>query len=150
MASHFRNLYFWKTNQSTFKENSIILITGAGSGIGQSISQIYAQRKCSLVLADINVDGLKQTEILCKKVQPNIKILLIQVDVTDQSSVQSTNQSINQSRYQSDEDEFDETEDEESINQSISQSSTQSNNQSVNQSNNQSMRGIKPTIEYLK
>jgi len=40
----------------------IIVVTGAGSGIGQSLSRVLSERGAKLVLADLNEDGLKETQ----------------------------------------------------------------------------------------
>jgi NAD(P)-dependent dehydrogenase (short-subunit alcohol dehydrogenase family) len=42
-------------------KNAVIVITGAGSGIGRALAQQFAARGSQLALADINVAGLKET-----------------------------------------------------------------------------------------
>lgn len=41
--------------------NKTILITGAGSGIGQALAKLFAQLGANLVVTDINQAGLKET-----------------------------------------------------------------------------------------
>ena len=41
--------------------NKVAVITGAGSGIGRSLSVQLAQRGCRLALADVDAQGLEQT-----------------------------------------------------------------------------------------
>jgi hypothetical protein len=67
-TAHIRNLAFWQSNQSKWKANSTVLITGAGSGIGREIAMIYARRRCKLVLGDINADALKPVVERCIEV----------------------------------------------------------------------------------
>jgi 2,5-dichloro-2,5-cyclohexadiene-1,4-diol dehydrogenase 1 len=42
-------------------EGKSIIVTGAGSGIGRATSEIMAQRGARVMVADINVDGAKET-----------------------------------------------------------------------------------------
>lgn len=55
-----------------------ILVTGAASGIGKSTALLLSKLGANLILADINMEGLKE-------LQPNIKDAdyLIQVDLSD-------------------------------------------------------------------
>ncbi|OWK13826.1 HSD17B11, partial [Cervus elaphus hippelaphus] len=45
----------------------IVLITGAGHGIGRQTAYEFAKLKCKLVLWDINKHGLEETATECKK-----------------------------------------------------------------------------------
>jgi 3-hydroxybutyrate dehydrogenase len=42
-------------------QSRIILLTGAGSGLGRGLAQIFAAQGHSLILADLNADGLNET-----------------------------------------------------------------------------------------
>jgi NAD(P)-dependent dehydrogenase (short-subunit alcohol dehydrogenase family) len=42
-------------------ENSVAIITGAGSGIGQATARLFAREGARLVLADVNETGLQET-----------------------------------------------------------------------------------------
>lgn len=41
-------------------ENKVALVTGAASGMGKAIAELFAKEGAKLVLSDINADGLKQ------------------------------------------------------------------------------------------
>ncbi len=62
MASHIRNLFFKKPNY--FVDGSVIVATGAGSGICKQVVLEYAKRNCSLVLADINQAALDEVKAI--------------------------------------------------------------------------------------
>lgn len=47
-------------------QGKVILITGAGSGIGRALAQLFASQGASLVLTDINQDGLLETQSTIK------------------------------------------------------------------------------------
>jgi short-subunit dehydrogenase len=68
MAFHVKNFYFWQSNTNQFKLNSVILVTGAGSGIGEAVAYQYATRKCKLILADINQEALLTVQNKCKQI----------------------------------------------------------------------------------
>ena len=89
MASHVRNLLFWQRHQSAFKPNSVILITGAGSGIGRQLALTYARRPCRLTLVDLNQAALEQTKQACLALSPSLSVLTITVDVTSLTACQS-------------------------------------------------------------
>jgi NADP-dependent 3-hydroxy acid dehydrogenase YdfG len=58
-----------------------VLITGAGSGIGQQTALAFAQRGATLELVDIDGDGLAKTKELCRAHAAAVH--LQRVDVTD-------------------------------------------------------------------
>lgn len=66
-ASHIRNFLPWSA-QKRWKPNSVVVVTGAGSGIGKQVSLGYAARGCRLVLGDINKESLAPVVAECKKV----------------------------------------------------------------------------------
>ncbi len=69
-------------------DGSRIVITGASSGIGQSLSWITAGKGGSLVLASRNVDWLRAMASRIKKVYPETpKPLAVRCDVADRRSV---------------------------------------------------------------
>uniref|UniRef100_A0A8C1P4I7 Uncharacterized protein n=1 Tax=Cyprinus carpio TaxID=7962 RepID=A0A8C1P4I7_CYPCA len=64
----------------------IVLITGAGSGIGRLMALEFAPLDVSLVLWDINVDGLKETAKQVKEKGPS-RVHYYQCDCSDREVV---------------------------------------------------------------
>jgi NAD(P)-dependent dehydrogenase (short-subunit alcohol dehydrogenase family) len=64
-----------------------VLITGAAGLLGKEHASALAQCCANLVLVDINNLQLEQTESEIKKYFPEVKILLFQVDITNETSV---------------------------------------------------------------
>ena len=40
-------------------ENKVVIVTGAASGMGKSIAQLYAKEGAKVVVSDLNLDGAK-------------------------------------------------------------------------------------------
>lgn len=67
---------------------SVVLITGAGSGIGQGILLEFIKAGCiTLIAADISPDGLDTAISRAKALNSNAETLKIIVDVTSQDAV---------------------------------------------------------------
>lgn len=63
-------------------ENKVIIVTGAGSGIGRETSILLANESATVVMMDINVEGLRDTATLGgEKCHP------LTIDLTDASAV---------------------------------------------------------------
>lgn len=61
------------------------LITGAASGIGKAIAQQFSQEDMKVVVADLNLEGAKQTaNEICKNGQ---RAIAVKMDVTSEESV---------------------------------------------------------------
>ncbi|GIO21461.1 hypothetical protein J11TS1_00420 [Oceanobacillus sp. J11TS1] len=43
-------------------KDKVTLITGAGTGIGKETAHLFAKEGAKLILTDVNVDGVKETE----------------------------------------------------------------------------------------
>jgi NAD(P)-dependent dehydrogenase (short-subunit alcohol dehydrogenase family) len=64
------------------------LVTGAGSGIGRQLSLAYVRAGIQgITLADLNKDGVAETVRLIQTEFPDVKILPVIIDVTDEKSV---------------------------------------------------------------
>lgn len=66
-------------------ENKIILITGAGSGIGRGTAKVLAQEGATLFLTDINAQALEDTKQLIQSSNP---ILTMAVDVSKKEDLE--------------------------------------------------------------
>ena len=61
------------------------IVTGAASGIGRGTSQALAARGCNLALADLNEEGLAETERLVA--HHGVKITRHRLDVSDREAI---------------------------------------------------------------
>jgi 3-oxoacyl-[acyl-carrier protein] reductase len=67
-------------------DGKVVVITGAGSGLGQEASRVFALAGARLVLVDINEAGLAET---AKLIAGEAKPSLHRVDVADRSAVEA-------------------------------------------------------------
>jgi len=73
-------------DQMKFK-GAVAVVTGAGSGIGRSISHALAQAGSDVVIADIELDA---AQAVCGEIEAmGQRALAVQVDVAKQSAVHS-------------------------------------------------------------
>ncbi|XVJ69406.1 MAG: SDR family oxidoreductase [Rhizobacter sp.] len=68
-------------------ENQVVLITGAGSGIGRACALAFLAARCKVVLVGRRVQSLQETIELAPAHQD--KALSVATDVTDENSVRS-------------------------------------------------------------
>jgi NAD(P)-dependent dehydrogenase (short-subunit alcohol dehydrogenase family) len=68
-------------------QDKIAIITGAASGLGQGIAELFAQEGAKVVVADIQEDAGKQ-------LADELGGMFVQVDVTDPASVEAMIQSV--------------------------------------------------------
>lgn len=66
-------------------KDAVVVITGAGSGIGRALAQQFAARGSHLALADVNAAGLKETLALVAGAKARSYI----VDVADSAAVEA-------------------------------------------------------------
>ncbi|XP_071501265.1 short-chain dehydrogenase/reductase family 16C member 6-like [Diadema antillarum] len=71
-------------------EGKVVLITGAGSGLGRELALRFAAAGARLVLWDISDSGNQATADLIKQAHPDKEVHLYQVDVSDKEGVKST------------------------------------------------------------
>lgn len=68
-------------------DGKVILITGAGSGLGQAAALQVAKEGANLSLVDLNADSLEETKSKVLDVAQNAEVLLITANVADESAV---------------------------------------------------------------
>jgi len=71
----------------------IALVTGAGSGIGRSASELFAERGAMVIAADINGSAAKETATIIGKKHGN-QCQPIEMDIADEASVENVMQLI--------------------------------------------------------
>lgn len=64
-----------------------IIITGAGSGLGQAVAERLAAEGAQLVLVDLNAEGLEATKQLVLDAAPQVQVEVITADVTREENV---------------------------------------------------------------
>lgn len=66
--------------------NKVVVITGAGSGVGRALALQCASEHCRLALLDVNADGLKETRELLNLGEERVATYL--VDVSDLTAME--------------------------------------------------------------
>ena len=70
-------------------EEKVVIITGAGSGLGQAVAIQLAEEGAKLVLVDLVDAGLQETRDKILAISPGTATLLITSDVADEASVKN-------------------------------------------------------------
>src|SRR4026207_1633016 len=66
-------------------ENKVVLVTGAGSGIGLATAKAFAEAGASIVLADINENAVQST--VDELISTGNKALAVRCNVADEAEV---------------------------------------------------------------
>lgn len=70
-------------------DGKVVLITGAGSGLGQASALQVAKEGAKLSLVDLNSAALEETKGKVLEVTPNAEVLLITANVADEKAVEN-------------------------------------------------------------
>lgn len=70
-------------------KDKVVLITGAGSGLGRASALQVAKEGAKLALVDLSNEGLEQTKDHILEVAPEAEILLITADVSKEDEVKN-------------------------------------------------------------
>ena len=68
---------------------SVVVITGASSGMGKELALRYASRGCKVVIAARRLPELEAIKALCEDQYPNSTVLAIATDVSIESDAQN-------------------------------------------------------------
>lgn len=70
-------------------DGKVVLITGAGSGLGQASALQVAKEGAKLSLVDLNAASLEETKSKVLEIAPNAEVLLITANVADEKAVEN-------------------------------------------------------------
>jgi NAD(P)-dependent dehydrogenase (short-subunit alcohol dehydrogenase family) len=70
-------------------KNKVIIITGAGMGLGYAAAQELASKGANLVLVDYNEKSLTKAKSEISKEFPNVKIITVVADVSNEDAVKN-------------------------------------------------------------
>ncbi|KKB40535.1 SDR family oxidoreductase [Bacillus thermotolerans] len=70
-------------------DGKVVLITGAGSGLGQASALQLAKEGAKLSLVDVNAASLEETKSKVSEAVPNAEVLLITANVADVKAVEN-------------------------------------------------------------
>ena len=75
-------------NPNLKQSGKVVLITGAGRGIGRAIALQYAHASAALIILSARTSAeLDEVESAINKINPNVRVLKQKLDVTDSSAV---------------------------------------------------------------
>ena len=74
-------------------KNKVVVITGAGSGMGRSYALMFAKLGSKVALCDYDEKGLKETEKLVMQA-PNVQVYAETLDVSNKAGVYAFAQAV--------------------------------------------------------
>ncbi|KAI0269187.1 hypothetical protein BC834DRAFT_865220 [Gloeopeniophorella convolvens] len=69
--------------------NKVVLITGAGSGIGLESSILFAREGANVLLVDVNLEAAQKAAGIVNQKHPNVKALAFKADVGKEADVKA-------------------------------------------------------------
>ena len=72
--------------KDNFLEGKVALVTGAGSGFGREMAIAFASKGGNLVLNDINLSAISETQEIISKLY-SVDVLLIEADISNEEQV---------------------------------------------------------------
>ena len=73
-------------------EHKVAAITGAGSGMGQSLAVLLSRAGCHVAISDVNTDGLEETRLM---LNPTVNASVHLVDVANREQMEAFAASVN-------------------------------------------------------
>lgn len=70
-------------------DEKVVIITGAGSGLGEAAALQIAKEGAKLTLVDLNEQGLEKTKEKILKVAPEAEVLLVTANVSNEEEVKN-------------------------------------------------------------
>ena len=67
-------------------EHKVAAITGAGSGMGQSLAVLLSRAGCHVAISDLNTDGLEETR---RMLNPTVNASVHLVDVANREQMEA-------------------------------------------------------------
>jgi NAD(P)-dependent dehydrogenase (short-subunit alcohol dehydrogenase family) len=71
-------------------EDRVVLVTGAGRGIGRGIAQAVIGKGAAVIITDITENSAKETEALIKEENSEAQTLAMAMDITQEEMVEKT------------------------------------------------------------
>lgn len=68
-------------------ENKIIMVTGAGSGIGRAAAIYLSKEKNKVILADINLEACEAVAQEIREADDSSEVMCVKINVTDKNSI---------------------------------------------------------------
>jgi len=75
-------------------KNQVVLITGAGSGLGRLMAQRFAEEGSILLLLDIRLDLIEETKRLINASHPEISVRLYHCDLSEREEIYRVSETI--------------------------------------------------------